>query len=98
VERDTTRRQLFDELYGAISAEADHEMEILEAAWSKYLGGWKGSLFMVLNDGLTFTGLEGCQIVSFPDDWTEQLIDDALKAEAERPGAHGRVVDWFDQG
>lgn len=30
---------------------------------------------MVLNDGETFTSLDGCAIVSVPDGWHESYID-----------------------
>lgn len=35
-------------------------------------------LIMVLNDGETFTDLEGCQIVRVPDEWDIDDIEIAL--------------------
>jgi len=35
---------------------------------------------MVLNDGETFTDLNGCKIVEIPDNFTTMEIEDCLKA------------------
>jgi len=35
---------------------------------------------MVLNDGETFTSLNGCKIVEVPDDFSTMEIEDCLKA------------------
>jgi hypothetical protein len=99
VEREATQRQLFDEFSDAVRAEARAEMEHMESVWAKYLSTFKGSLYMVLADGETFTALGECQIVNFPHDWTEQQIDASLRAHAENEDAapaHPNVVWWFD--
>lgn len=34
---------------------------------------------MVLDDGETFSGLDGCRIVSVPDEWTFEDTEEALE-------------------
>lgn len=39
------------------------------------------SLIMVLNDGETFTGLQGCKIYAVPEDSTTDEVEEGLKDE-----------------
>jgi hypothetical protein len=94
VEREAAQRQLFDEFTDAVTADARAESEALDAALGYYLDRFKGSLYMVLDNGETFSPLHGCQIVNFPDKWSEKRINDFLAAEDE--GCSENVVYWFD--
>lgn len=50
---------------------------------------------VVLNDGKTFSGLEGCRICEVPDDWDIDAIERALDGddlEGELNLADSRVI------
>jgi len=36
-------------------------------------------LFVLLNDGETFTNIEGCQVVMTPDDWEGDDLREAIE-------------------
>lgn len=42
-----------------------------------------GKFLMVLQDGTTFTSLEGCKIVEVPDDWDEDYLPEAPPTPAK---------------
>jgi len=46
---------------------------------------------IVLNDGETFTSLDGCRIIEVPDDWITEDIEDALLDGSEQ----GRTICTF---
>lgn len=50
--------------------------EYLKSQSSKQEG--KVKRLVVLNDGETFTNIEGCMIVEVPDDWDEDDVRPAL--------------------
>jgi len=43
----------------------------------------KTDLIVVLNDGETFTALDGCKIVEVPEDMSTDEIEEALKEESD---------------
>lgn len=54
---------------------------------------------MVLNDGETYTNLEGCMIVEVPDDYDLEGIEEELKSIQEgpsqmKPGGAKRVYSY----
>jgi len=53
---------------------------------------------MVLNDGETFTNLEGCMIVGFDGDPTTEEIEDSLRDDGGTTvrvfGAQPIIADW----
>jgi hypothetical protein len=74
------------------AAPIDIEMEERDreflVALSKYLAFYKLKnpdhvFYMVLNDGETFTGLDGCRMISCPTGWTTNQIEMAMKDNSE---------------
>jgi hypothetical protein len=54
---------------------------------------------MVLNDGETFTDIQGCQIVEVSEDISDDDIEDILKTinRHNEDSEHAKIIGGFDQ-
>lgn len=51
---------------------------------------------MILNDGETYTNLEGCQIVAVPDDFDMEAVEEALSAYGRGAETAVKPIGAFD--
>ena len=50
------------------------------------------AIIMVLNDGETFTTLDGCRMIQVPDDWDTDQIEKALHEDFGDPEPHPNLM------